>query len=119
MTGITTAELAQMRSDIETLLPDTCVINTLTSVSDGMGGQTNSWEASGTVDCRLDRRSASEQLSGGAIRPYSEWVLTVPYGTSITVQNQVTHGGLTYNVTEVNTDKSWPDCVRATVEQVP
>lgn len=115
---LTAAELASMRTDIETLLPDTCVIKTLTTAPDGMGGQTETWSASGTATCRLDRRSGGERMAGGAIRAYGEWVLTVPYQTGVDVSKRVLHGGLTYNVVEVNADKSWPDCVRAVVEQV-
>lgn len=111
-------ELEGMREDIETLLPDTAIIQTKTSTPDGMGGQSVSWSASGTVNCRLDRQSGSETLAGGAIRPYSQWVLTMPYQSAVTVQNRAQHGGLTYNIVEVNLDKSWPDCVRAIVEQV-
>ncbi len=112
---LTAAELDDMRATIETLLPDTCVIKTLTTVPNGMGGQTETWAPSGTANCRLDRRSGNERLAGGAIRAYSEWVLTVPYNTALTTGNQVEHSGITYNVTEVNSDKSWKDCVRATV----
>ena len=118
---LTADELAGMRTDIETLLPDTVILQTMSSVSDGMGGQTVTWVASGTADCRLDKftsRRRGEALGGGAIRAYGEWVLTVPYGTSINVSQRAVHGGLTYNITEVNVDKSWPDCVRATVELV-
>jgi SPP1 family predicted phage head-tail adaptor len=115
---LTLAELADMRATIGELLPDTCVIKTLTTVPDGMGGQTETWSASGTANCRLDRRSGGERMAGGAIRAYAEWVLTVPYNTALTTESQVEHNGLTYNVTEVNSDKSWKDCVRATVEAV-
>lgn len=115
---LSATELAGMREDIETLLPDTCVIQSKTSTPDGMGGQSESWSASGTANCRLDRQSGNETVAGGAIRPYSQWVLTMPYQTSVTVQNRAEHGGLTYNIVEVNLDKSWPDCVRAIVEQI-
>ncbi|UYN89892.1 MAG: phage head closure protein [Anaerolineales bacterium] len=115
---LTAAELADMRATIAELLPDTCVIKTLTTAPDGMGGQTETWSASGTATCRLDRRSGNERMAGGAIRAYGEWVLTVPYNTALTTDNRVEHNGLTYNVTEVNSDKSWKDCVRATVEMV-
>lgn len=117
--GLSDAELADIRADIAQLLPDTCVIMSKQSTPDGMGGQSVTWTAAGTVDCRLDRRTGREVLAGGAIRPYSEWVLTVPHNASINTTQRVEHGGITYNVTAVNSDKSWRDCIRASVEALP
>ena len=40
---LTTAEITQMRTDVETLLPDVGDVLSLTQASDGQGGFTDTW----------------------------------------------------------------------------
>jgi len=119
MTGLTAAELSTMRSTINELLPDTCNILTPTNVNDGQGGITTTWgTASASVACRLDKRSGQEQITGGAIRPYTEWMLTLPYDTTITSTQRVVVGSSTFNVISVDGDKSWEASIRVILEKV-
>lgn len=121
--GLTDAELTAIRADIADLLPDTGYIITVTNTADGYGGQTVGTAISGTVTCRLDPRiintlQSAEELSGGAIEPYQRWLLTLPYNTTITTENQFLHNDVLYNVTSVDDDKSWIASVRCMVEKV-
>ena len=117
---LTSAEIAQMRLDVEDMvLPDKGYILTLTQVSDGQGGFTDTWgTASAYTKCRLDYMTGTEAVFGGALKPYSGWNLTVPYNTSITQANRFSLNGDTYAVVEVDTDKSWNLFIRARVEKV-
>jgi SPP1 family predicted phage head-tail adaptor len=119
-TFLTTAELAKIRGDIEGgLLPDTCHLLTLTRTSDGQGGWSEAWgTASASVACRLDGLRGSDQISADSLQAFHSWVLTLPYNTTITAAYRVEHGGNTYTVTSVDTDKSWKASVRAYVELV-
>lgn len=111
------AELSAMREALETLLPDTCNILSVTEASDGAGGVTQTWgTASASVACRVDYQSGMESIHGGAVQPYSRHILTVPYDTTVTEQNKVEHGGNTYHVTSVDQDKSWPVVLRVVLE---
>lgn len=118
---LTSGELAQMRSDIEALLPDTCSILTAVNTPNGMGGNTTTWSAAYTnVRCRLDASNYrnSEQTAGAAVRPVHSYVLTVPYDTIIDETNRVVIGSGVYSVVSLDTNKSWATCRRAFLERV-
>jgi SPP1 family predicted phage head-tail adaptor len=118
---LTSSELAEIRSAINELMPDTCTLLTRTDTSDGEGGFTESWgTASANVPCRLDSMRnvrANEQLGAGAIMPFHTFVLTLPYTTTITEQYRVKIASDFYQVKSVDTDKSWIASVRAFVER--
>lgn len=120
MSAIDTNMLAAMRTAISELLPDTCSILSLTSVSDGAGGQTETWgTASSGVSCRLDVTLTRELLTGGAIQPYIKTMLSVPYDTTITENNRVVHNSVTYAVVAPpNTNQSWNAVKRVELERV-
>lgn len=116
----TTAEIASMRTDLEAVaLPDTCNILSVTQTADGQGGFTDAWgTASASVACRLDQKTGMEAQAGGAIQPFSSWVLSVPQATTLTTDHRVEHGGQTYNVISVDDDGSWQVVKRAQLERV-
>jgi head-tail adaptor len=117
---LSTAEIAQMRTDLETLLPDTCVISTVSYASDGAGEWVPTWTAAGTVNCRLDPvvRGFEEIVSGGAIQPFRHYMLTLPYDAPITSASRVRVGGIDYNVVGLSANNSWALDTRAKLEKV-
>ena len=117
---LTDRELAQMRADVAALLPDTCSILTYSGTADGEGGVELTASGTVTASCRLDFPDyGKEQQSAGAIQPFKNGVLSLPYNTAITTANKVLVNSVTYNVTAVNTGQSWEAVRRATVERVP
>lgn len=114
-------ELSQMRTSIEELtLPDTCAVLSLTRTSDGQGGWTEAWgTAYASVACRLDAMGGREAVNAASVRPFSQWMLTVPHDTVATAQSRIEHGGYTYNVITLNADASWLACLRLVLERVP
>jgi head-tail adaptor len=117
--GLTARELAQMRADIEDLMPDVCDILSVTYVSDGEGGMTETWgTVSADVKCRVDYRSGSEKMTGGAIQPYSKAVLSLPYSTTISTTNRVKMDAYVWSVLSVNNKQSWDAVRRAELERV-
>lgn len=119
MSWLTDAELAQMRSDIGNLLPDTCAILSVSYTSDGEGGLTEAWgTATASVACRIDYRSGTETMAGGVVQPYSKAVLSLPYDTELDTTNRISADGRTYAVLSVNDGQSWKAVVRAELERV-
>lgn len=116
--ALTTAELTSMRTAINELLPDTCVILSVTRTIDGQGGWSDSWAASGTTTCRLDNLTKTELLQGGGIQHYTGWVLTVPHDVTINEEKRVRVSGNDYNVIGIDSGKSWSACLRLRVEAV-
>ena len=116
------AELSQIRADLETLLPDTANILSLTRTSDSQGGWTEAWGTTGTsIACRLDFihgvHGRAEAVTAGALIPYTRAIVTLPQATTITAQNRIEHDGNTYTVQVVNVG-SWLGVKRATVEKI-
>lgn len=110
-------ELAQTRAEVvERALPDTAVLSSLVSVSDGEGGATNTWTAFGTVPCRLDNLSGSRKPVADAIQSFNSWILTVPYDTEIDTLTRVFVNDYTFTVTGVSDVGSWRIVRRAALE---
>jgi hypothetical protein len=121
---LTSAELAEIRSAINELMPDTCTLLTPVNTSDGEAGYSTSWvTAQSNVPCRLDSKlgvieaKGQEKLTAGAINYFHTYVLTLPYNTTITEQYRVQMGSDFYLVKSVDYDKSWIASVRAFVER--
>jgi SPP1 family predicted phage head-tail adaptor len=115
---MTSAELAGLRTDLVAYtLPDTCVIQSMSQVSDGAGGMVQTWAAAGTVPCRLDNKSGTRKPVATSLESFSEWVLTVPWNAPLSTNSRVTTGGHTYTVKAVSDDGSWSACIRAHVER--
>lgn len=115
-------ELTQIRNDMEaSLMADTCNILEVTQTSDGQGGYTETWGTAtgGTaVKCHINSVRAYEEVAGGALQPFHTYILTLPHGTSIVEANRVEVGSTTYNVTSIDSGKTWSACVRAYLERL-
>jgi len=123
MSAIDTAMLTAMREAIADLLPDTCNVLTVTRTPDGMGGNTEAWgTASSSVSCRVDlqqgQTAGMEMNMGDALRPYTTYILSIPYDTTITTDDRIEHSGATYAITSVNTEQSWMAVKRCQMEIV-
>ena len=117
-------ELAQIRVDLETTLPDTCNILTLSRTSDSQGGWSETWgTATLAVECRVDFTSSNrfvggkEKVMANALLPFSSAIITFPQDTTITEQNRIEHNSITYSVQSVNLG-SWLGVKRASVEKI-
>ena len=116
------SELADLRQDFEDyLLPDTCNILSETRTADGAGGHTSSWgTATAGVSCRFDtntRRDQMERVAGGALRPFIEYVVSLPQATSLTTGQRIEFDSVAYNVVSINEAQSWKPLRRAIVER--
>jgi hypothetical protein len=120
---LSTAELAQMRSDVANMLPDTAIIYAITSTVDGAGGATFGTAAvtGGTVACRVDpngvgkNRVIVEPARQGLM---AEYIITLPYNAPISAGNQVATGGNTYQVVDLVRDHSWNVSRRALANRI-
>lgn len=118
--GLSSAQLAQMRAQAASLMPDTCSIQSVVVTSDGEGGQVETWSTVATVACRLDIMPARTRTEMEAAREARTtfYRLTVPYDTALTVESQVVHEGVAYQVGEVHPRRSWEVVLRATLVRV-
>ena len=91
-------ELASMRSTLNDSLPGTAIVQTSNWVSDGGGGGTTSWVASGTFDCRVSPTGGFEEDQGDRVQPETEFIFTLPANTAINEDAQIVYSGGTYDV---------------------
>jgi hypothetical protein len=121
MTSLTSTELAQIREAIDDLLPDECDILSVTQVSDGAGGITDTWGTlSASVPCRLDfSNPGKESQANASYTAFKMGMLSVPYDTVVTTANRISKDGETYDVKGVNNAQSWIGVKRLSVERVP
>jgi hypothetical protein len=118
MPAIDTAMRAAMRAAISELLPDSANIITITRTPDGEGGQVETRGTSSAVAFRLDVMSGREQISGGALQPFTSYKGSLPYDTTVTTGNLILHSGVNYAVTAVNTGQSWQAVCRVDLEKL-
>ena len=111
-----------MRTELETTLPDTCIIERRALVADSIGGRTESWAAAGTVACRLSpsggpsATGGSEQERAGQIAAIADWTVTLPAGTDVTEVDRLSIGSVTYEVSAIRSTRS--DEISTRVEAV-
>lgn len=120
MSGLTNAELEQMRAAIEELLPDTCTVLSVTRASDGQGGYTETWgTVTASLACRLDTaRPGTQAQFGASVQPFQGYVLTVNHGGTITTANRILKDGYTFEVVSVDFAKSWDGSRRVYLERL-
>lgn len=96
-------ELTDIQSEAVDYLPDSATLLIRSEVSDGGGGQTETWTAGETVACRLAPFGSSSSAHGikkvaDRLHDDSSHLLTVPAGTALADQDRVTVNGVSYDV---------------------
>lgn len=109
---LSAAELAGMRATVNAFLPDTAVISRPTYVPDGMGSATTTWATASTVACRVSPFAAGDSHDGEQegvpqVSGDSTWIVVVPYGTDVRIDDRVAVGGRTYEVVHLDGTRSW------------
>jgi SPP1 family predicted phage head-tail adaptor len=103
---LSSAQLTRMRAVASRALPGTAVIQGGSLTTDGGGGWTEGFTASGTVACRVAPISGIEREQGDRISADAQYVITLPAATSIETDDRIVIAGVTYDVTAVR-DRSW------------
>lgn len=106
---ISDADLADMRATLAASLPDMGTIQRVQSVSDDMGGHTDTWAAAGTVACRVSPYPLrpDEREVAGRVLGLDTWVVTMPAETVISERDRVATGGRSFEVVSVMAPRSW------------
>jgi len=111
-----------MRASLQdTALPNLGNVLSVSSyTSDSQGGMTPVWgTAVAGVPYRLDFKTGHEPLTGGAVKPFTYWALTMPHDTAITSDNRFEdEDGVVYAISSVDTQKSYSLFMQLTVERV-
>lgn len=120
MSGLITArELVAMQATAAGMLPDSCTIQTRSTVANGQGGVTETWASTINVPCKLSALLLRNEGSPGdryAMR--TGWMLSVAYSTTIAAGNRAIVNGHTYEVTSVEDEQSYRVLRRAYMQRV-
>lgn len=128
---LTAQDLVGMQATMDSSLPDICTLVVDVRTPDGGGGHTTVQGAPVSVACRvsplrLTRSSANaEVVEVGRVIEQSLWLITMPFGTSITPSHRVGHNGIagdpgvrTFEVVEVLSPRSYGVDTRASCKLV-
>ncbi len=124
--GLSTSELADIRTDIGDLMPDTCTIRQVTYTNDAIGAPARSFSDRATgVSCRFDpidsvTLTGKEVVSAKKNYIITEgmFMLTLPNAQTIEETDRVVHNSVTYEVVHVDDDKSWQASVRCVLKTI-
>lgn len=108
---LTDTELSGMRATALDSLPGTAVIQSQSFVSDGGGGGSQSWSASGTLACRIAPLTGDERETADRVAPYADYVITLPFDAGVDTGSRLLIDGDTYNVEAIR-DRSWQATTR-------
>jgi hypothetical protein len=115
MTFLSTAELSQLRDDLDDLMPDSCAILRRTFTND-KGHMTESLgTAVVSVACRVDplKRMADAGLVADQEKGTTFWQVTLPYDTDILDGDELRWNGDTLRMIALHNDHSAKACKRA------
>jgi head-tail adaptor len=116
---LTQAELTEFRAQQLAAMPGSAILYRATLASDGMGGQTETWAAYGTVAARLYPTagySSREAFAADQDMALTRWWLSLPYDADITAADLAKVDGRVFKIQEVNNDEMWCTALRCKVE---
>jgi hypothetical protein len=117
---LTIRELAELRSDVMELLPDTCRIERPT-VTNAHGYTSNAWgTAVVSTACRLDPDTSRQDVEvvAGREGSVSRYILSLKWDVDIQDGDQIVLGGKNYQLTELHEAHSDRIVRRARVSQI-
>lgn len=103
-------EVTTLAAEFENLLSATCVIQRLTTASDGMGGSTSTWAAAGTVLCNVAPLTAPTRdgsTVGGEVQEQRARMVTLPAGTDVRLTDRLSIASETYEVTDLREPRTY------------
>ena len=116
---LTASELTAMRSTLDASLPDSAIIQDRAWLSDGGGGGSTTYVASGTIACRIAPAAmAGERIEGDRIHPDTEYVFTFPYDAAVEDDSVISLDSRTYSVVALRAPRSWPVSLRVEAKEV-
>jgi len=118
---LSTNEIAQLRAEASSYLPDTCTLQVSTKTIDTIGGWSTAWANTYTsVACRLAPVVAqkAEAVVGSELAAVTSWVLTVAHNQALDETMRVVHGSDTYEIAQLQDTHSNRTAKRAFLRRV-
>ena len=119
---LSAAQIATMQAISQTLTMTTpCTISRKAEVSDGAGGQTDTWNTVATTVCSVAPALATdnEEIQELRLGLVSGWIIGLPVGTDVTILDRIVANGITYEVNNIRAPRTIQiavDCVCSRVQ---
>ncbi len=110
-------ELTALRAVVAATLTGSGSLRRRTLTDNGNGTYSQSW-ASTTVNCRVAPINSREAEVAARLGLVATWVITLPYGTTVVGEDEITVGGRTFKVTGVLDGGSLATAVRVYCTEV-
>lgn len=120
MTILSASEVAELVAIDESTMTDTATIRRFTSVSDGMGGATDTWATVTTVKCRIQaytRITSLEQVTSDQMAVTADFVVFLPVGTDVRNTDKLVIGTRTFEVRH-GVPHTWQTSLRVPVVEI-
>lgn len=106
---ITSSELAWMRATENQAMSSNAIILSPNYEDSALGETVETWLIAGTVNCDIwpIAKNEREKSSGNQEISKGEFYISIPFDTSVTVENRLVIDSKTYEVTFVPINQSW------------
>jgi len=94
-------DLQKIRAEQAKLMPETVYVQSLTRVSDGAGGWTETWQTVATTKGRISTQGGGETKRGGAVTAEVSIVVTLPHDTDLRQEDRLQIGGKQYEIENI------------------
>ena len=107
--GLSAPDLLGMQQALAGELTTSAQIQRVVRTSDGAGGVTETWSTIATVNCNASPLSKQETEIPelGRLEGQSQWLVTLPPYTDVTVLDRIVTQGLTYEVYAVKGPRTY------------
>lgn len=106
---LTARELGDIRNMANDWLPGTAIVLSDVGTRDTGAGHSESWQASGTVSCRVRKEQQAREVEiGGAIRSVVPVPISLPWDCGVNARNRLTIDDTSYEVLGTDETRSEP-----------
>ncbi len=116
---LTASELAAIQAVATASLDTSCVIQRATATADGYGSTAKTWATVATVNATMAQPTAGQlQNYDYLIGNLATWLIRLPYGTDVRIDDQLILNGVTLTVQAPLTPQSYQASVRVLASEV-
>ena len=103
-----TTDLTDLRKEAENAMPDSATPHTLSTVSDTMGGDVNTFTPGTAVSCRVQPLGGARELAiADRLGSDVAWEIVLPQGTSVAAKDRLVGGSRSFEIAGILAERSY------------
>ncbi|MFA7295789.1 MAG: DUF6093 family protein [Dehalococcoidia bacterium] len=120
---LSTGDLERMRNSAESLMPDTCTIQTAAFSASNYGAEVETWTNTYTgVACRVARLGEQVRVMGrehgDQPQEVADWMVTLHHDQAVALGNRIVTTTRTLEIVDINADKSFKAATRVLCREI-